>query len=57
MCHPCGWVVGPQTSLNKAFSADFPFGGFSRNRRKLSKMDIFLPRFIIKVGMTASVGN
>ena len=50
------WV---QNSLNKGpFSAHFlNIGGFSRNWQKLSKMGNFPPKFIIKVGMTATVGN
>ena len=31
--------------------------GFSRNWQKLSKMGGFPPKFIIKGGMTAAVGN
>ena len=51
------WV---QNSLNKGpffgrFSLDMD--GFSRNWQKLSKMGSFPPKFIIKVGMTATVGN
>ena len=32
-------------------------GGLSRNWQKLSKMGSFPPKSIIKMGMTASVGN
>ena len=32
-------------------------GGFSRNWQKIVKNWQFLPKFIIKVGMTAIVGN
>ena len=38
-----------QISINK--------GGLSRNWRKIAKMGGFPPKFIIKVGMTASFGN
>ena len=55
------WVgFWAQNSLNKGpivgrFSINM--GGFSRNWQKLSKMGSFPPKFIIKVGMTATVGN
>ena len=32
-------------------------GGFSRNWQKLQKMGSFPPKFIIREGMTATVGN
>ena len=51
------WV---QISLNKGpFFGRFSLnmGGFSRNWQKLSKMNSFLPKFVINVGMTATVGN
>ena len=35
----------------------FNKGGFSRNWQKLSEMGSFPSEFIIKVGMTAIVGN
>ena len=51
------WV---QNSLNKGpifgrFSLNM--GGLSRNWGKLSQMGGFPPKFNIKVGMTATVGN
>ena len=49
-----------QNSLNKGpFFGRFSInmGGFSRNWQKVSKMGSFPPKFIIKVGMTAAVGN
>ena len=55
------WVgFWAQNSLNKGpFFGRFSInmGGFSRNWQKLSKMGSFPPKFIIKVGMTATVGN
>ena len=56
------YMVGfwAQNSLNKGrFFGRFSIniGGFSRNLQKLSKMGSFPPKFIIKVGMTATVGN
>ena len=56
MCRPYGWVLS-QNSLNKGlyfgrFSINM--GGLSRNWRKWPKMGRFPPKFIIKVGMTAS---
>ena len=47
-------------SLNKGpfFSRFFlNKGGLSRNWQKIAKMGGFPPKFIIKVGMTASFGN
>ena len=55
------WVgFWAQTSLNKGpFFGRFSInmGGFSRNGQKWSKIGSFLPTFIIKVGMMATVGN
>ena len=55
------WVgFWAQNSLSKCpFFGRFSInmGGFSRNWQKLSKMGSFPPKFIIKVGMTATVGN
>ena len=55
------WVgFGAQNSLNKSpFFGRFPIkmGGISRNWQKLSKMGSFPPKFIIRVGMTATVGK
>ena len=55
------WVgFWAQNSLNKGpFFGRFSInmGGFSRNWQKLSKMGSFPLKFIIKVGMTAAVGN
>ena len=51
------WV---KNSLNKdPFFGRFSLnmGGFSRNWQKFSKMGSFPPKFIIKGGMTATVGN
>ena len=51
------WV---QNSLNKGpFFGRFSLNihGFSTNWQILSKMGSFPPKFIIKVGMTATVGN
>ena len=47
-------------SLNKGpFFGRFSLnkGGSSRNWREIAKMTNFPPKFIIKVGMTASFGN
>ena len=49
-----------RNSLNKGpFFGRFSInmGGLSRNWQKIAKMDRFSPKFIIKVGMTASFGN
>ena len=55
------WVgFWAQNSLNKGpffGRSSINMGGFSRNWQKLSKMGSFPPKFIIKVGMTATVGN
>ena len=56
------WVgFSVQNSLNKGpFLGRFSLnmGGFSRNwQKKNAKMRSFLPKLIIKVGMTATVGN
>ena len=55
------WVgFRAQNSLNKGpFFGRFSInmGGFSKNWQKWSKMGSFPPKFIIKVGMTATVGN
>ena len=51
---------GAQNSLSKGpFFGRFSIniGGISINWQILSKMDSFPPKFIIKVGMTATVGN
>ena len=51
------WV---QNSLNNGpFFGRFSvhMGGFSRNCQKSLKMGSFPPKFAIKVGMTATVGN
>ena len=63
MCRPYGWVFGgfwAQNSLNKGpFFGRFSINmdGFSRNWQKVSKMGSVPPKFIIKVGMTATVGD
>ena len=59
MCRPYGWVFAPK-SLNKGpFFGRFFInkGGLSRNWRKIVKNGWFSPKFIIKVGMTATFGN
>ena len=51
------WV---RNSLNKGPFFDrfsLNMGAFSRNWQKIIKMGTFPPKFIIKVGMTATVGN
>ena len=58
MCRSYGFSV--QNSLNKGpFSADFPqaWVDLPEIGKKLSKMGSFSQKFIIKVGMTATVGN
>ena len=60
MCHQYGWVFGPKLSKQGSlFRQIFLKHGwaFQKLARKLSKMGSFLPKFIIKVGMTATVGN
>ena len=54
-----GGVLGPKFSKKGPFFGRFSIsvGGISRNWQKLSKMGSFPPKFIIKVGMTATVGN
>ena len=54
---PPVWVgFWAQNSLNKGpFSADI--GRLSRNWPKLVRKGSFLPKCIIKMGMTASFGN
>ena len=49
-----------QTSLNKGLlfgRFSLTMGGFSRNWRKIVKMGSFELKFIMKVGMMATVGN
>ena len=56
--HMGGFSV--QNSLNRSpFLGRFSLNmdGFSRNRKKWSKMGSFPQKFILKVGMTATVGN
>ena len=51
------WV---ENCLNKGhFFGRFPsnMGGFSRNWQKIVKMGSFPQKFIVKVGMMATVGN
>ena len=51
------WV---QNSLNKGPIFDqfyLNMDGFSRNRQKIIKKGNFPPKLIIKVGITATVGN
>ena len=51
------WVQNP---LNKGpFFGRFSLnmGGLSRNWEKMVKMGSVQPKFIIKIGMTATVGN
>ena len=59
MCWPYGWLFGPKLSkqgslFHQIFLDHWNIGGFSRNWQKYSKMGSSLPKFIIKVGMTAS---
>ena len=57
MCHPYGWAFGSKIlSTWDPFSADF-WVGFPEIGKKSSKMGSFPPKFIIKVGMTATVRN
>ena len=54
-----GGILG-RNSLNKGpffGRKSINMGGLSRNWRKLPKMGRFPPKFIIKVGVTASFGN
>ena len=59
MCHPYGWVLGLKFSKKGPLFGKFSLnmGWFSRNWQKIAKMGSFPPKFIIKVGMTATVGN
>ena len=61
MCRPYGWVFGPKNSFSKQGSLFGRFSinmaGCSRNWRKIVKNGSFPPKFIIKVGITASFGN
>ena len=50
-----GSKFSKQGSLFRQISIDM--GGFSRNLQKIAKMGSFPPKFIIKVDMTATVGN
>ena len=54
-----GGFLGPKFSKQGSFFGRFSLnmGGFSRNWQKIVKMGSFSPKFIIKVGMTATVGN
>ena len=54
-----GGFLGPKFSKQGSLLGRFSInmGGFSRNWQKLSKMGSFPPKFIIKVSMTATVGN
>ena len=54
-----GGFSGPKFSKQGSFFGRFSLnmGGFPDIGKKLSKMGIFLPKFIIKVGITATVGN
>ena len=57
---PIWLAVWVQNSLNKGpFFGRFSInmGGFSRNWQQIVKMGSFPPKFIIRVGMTATVGN
>ena len=51
------WVKILRTRV--PFSTDFPkhWRDFQKIGNILSKMGSFLPKFMIKVGMTATVGN
>ena len=54
-----GGFLGPKFSKQWSFFARFSLNmvGFSRNWQKIVKIGSFLPKFIIKLGMTATVGN
>ena len=54
-----GGLLGPKFSEQGSLFGRFSInvGRFSRNLQKLSKMGSFPPKFIIKVGMTETVGN
>ena len=51
-------VLDPKSSKQGSFFGRFSsnIGGFSRNWLKIVKMGSFPPKFIIKVGMIATVG-
>ena len=51
--------LGPKSSNKGPFFGKFSLnmGGFSRNWQRIVKMGSFPPKFIIKVVMTATVGN
>ena len=59
MCRPDGWVFGPKFSKQGSHFQQIliNMSGFSRNWQKIAKNGPFSPKFIIKVGMTASFGN
>ena len=54
-----GGFLGPKFSKQGSLFGRFSLnkGGLSRNWRKIAKMGGFPPKFIIKVGMSASFGN
>ena len=54
-----GGFLGSKFSKQGSLFGRFPIimGGFSRNWQKLSIMGSFPPKFIIKVGMSATVGT
>ena len=56
--HMDGFVGRNSLSRGPFFGRFFiNMGGLSRNWRKIAKKGRFPPKFIIKVGMTASFGN
>ena len=59
MCRSYEWVFGPKFSKQWSFFGRFSIniGGLSKYWRKIGKTGRFLPKFVIKVGMTASVGS
>ena len=60
MCHPYGWVFRPKFSKQGSlFRPIFHKHGvgYPEIGENSKKMSHFLPKFIIKVGMTASFGN
>ena len=54
-----GGFFGPKSSKQGSLFARFSLnmGGFPEIGKRLSKMGSFPPKFIIKVGMTATVRN
>ena len=57
--HVMGGFLGPKFSKKGPFLGRFSLkmGGFSRNWQQTVKMGNFPPKFVIKVSLTATVGN